>query len=393
MAFVLLVGAGLLIRSLANLLAIDVGVRVENVLSLRVSLPFAAYNNATSIRSFYRSLHERLEAIPGVHAASISSDLPLVGDGERRAFRPERVGDAGGIPPSVAVTWVHGDYFGTLGIPLLRGRSFAPEEEAENRFVAVVSRGLASRFWPGEDAVGKRLSWGLATDPQNTAPWMSIVGVAGDVVDGPLGAEPIMHVYVPYSEVADAWLGSPLSLLQRTLTVAIHAETDAPRLVQPVRSAIAALDPALAVTDVQTLADVAADASSPQRFSAMVLAAFAVSALLLAAVGLYGVLAFGAAQRTREIGVRIALGAEASNVVGLIVRQGMFLTVSGLAAGAVGAVAGARLLRTLVYETSTYDPSTLVFVAAVLALVALVACYLPARRAARIDPLVALRSE
>jgi putative ABC transport system permease protein len=393
LAFVLLVGAGLLSRSLANLLAVDVGVRVENVLTLRVSLPFAAYNNATSIRSFYRSLHERLEAIPGVRAASISSDIPLVGDGERRAFTPERVGDAGGLPPSVAVTWVRGDHFGTFGIPVLGGRTLLPEEETENRLVALVSRGLASRFWPGEDPVGKRLRWGLATDPQNTSPWMNIVGVVGDVVDGPLGAEPIFHVYVPYSEVADQWLGSPLSLVQRTLTVAIRSDTDLRRLVAPVRSAIASLDPALAVTDVQTLADVAANASAPQRFSASVLGTFAVGALVIAAVGLYGVLAFGVSQRTREIGVRIALGAEAPSVVGLIVRHGMLLTGGGIAAGAAGAVVAARFLRTIVYETSIYDPLTLVIVPVVLALVALVACYLPARRAARIDPVVALRTE
>jgi len=291
------------------------------------------------------------------------------------------------------VTWVHGDYFRTFGIPVLGGRTFLPEEETENRAVALVSRGLASRFWPGEDPVGKRLRWGLATDPQNMAPWMNIVGIVGDVVDGPLAAEPIFHVYVPYSEVPDQWLGSLLSVVQRTLTVAIRAETDVRRLVTPVRTVIASLDPALAVTNVQTLADVAADASAPQRFSAMVLTTFAVGALVIATVGLYGVLAFGVSQRTREIGVRIALGAEAPSVVGSIVRRGMLLTGGGLAAGAAGAVVAARLLRTLVDETSIYDPWTLVLVPVVLALVAIVACYLPARRAAHIDPVVALRTE
>jgi putative ABC transport system permease protein len=288
---------------------------------------------------------------------------------------------------------VRGDYFGTFGIPVLGGRTFLPEEETENRLVALVSRGLASRFWPGENPVGKRLRWGLATDPQNTAPLMNIVGVVGDAIDGPLAAEPIFHIYVPYAEVADQWLGSPLSLLQRTLTVAIRAETDVRRLVTPVRTAIASLDSALAVTDVQTLTDVAANASAPQRFSATVLAVFAVGTLVIASVGLYGVLAFGVSQRTREIGVRIALGAEAASVVGLIVRRGMVLTGGGLAAGAAGAVVAARLLRTIVYETSIYDPWTLVLVPVVLALVALAACYLPARRAARIDPVVALRTE
>jgi predicted permease len=393
LAFVLLVGAGLLSRSLANLLAVDVGVRVENVLTLRVSLPFAAYNNATSIRSFYRSLHERLEAIPGVRAASISSDIPLVGDGERRAFTPERVGDAGGLPPSVAVTWVRGDHFGTFGIPVLGGRTLLPEEETENRLVALVSRGLASRFWPGEDPVGKRLRWGLATDPQNTSPWMNIVGVVGDVVDGPLGAEPIFHVYVPYSEVADQWLGSPLSLVQRTLTVAIRSDTDLRRLVAPVRSAIASLDPALAVTDVQTLADVAANASAPQRFSASVLGTFAVGALVIAAVGLYGVLAFGVSQRTREIGVRIALGARTGSVIRLVVWQGLRPALLGVVLGIIGAIQFRQLISGLLYEIEPLDPPTIALVIVLLSAIVLLACLIPARRAARIPPASALRSE
>jgi putative ABC transport system permease protein len=396
-AFVLLVGAGLLIRSFAALFAIDLGVRVENVLSLRVSsLPFSAYNNATSVRSFYRELHDRIQALPGVRAASISTDLPIVADGERRAFTPERTGDAGSPPPSVAVTWTHGRYFETFGIPVIRGRAFAPEEEAKNRYVAVVSQNLASRFWPGEDPVGKRLRWGLTTTPENQAsPWMTVVGVVGDVVDGALADGPIIHVYVPYSEVPDQLLGAPpfLSGVARTMTVAVHSGGDVRSLVNPVRAVIASLDPALAVTDVRTMADVVAEAVAPQRFSATVLAGFAVTALLLAVIGLYGVLAFGVAQRTREIGVRLALGAEASSVVGLVVRRGVLLTGIGLVVGAAGAIAAARLLRALVYETSIYDPWTLASVPAVLALVALVACYLPARRAARIDPLVALRSE
>jgi putative ABC transport system permease protein len=389
-AFVLLVGAGLLIRSLNNLLAVDSGIRADNVMSMKVSLPPAGYANAPVIRAFYRNLHERLRALPGVRSASISSDLPLEGDGERRAFTPERVGDVGGTPPSVAVTWTHGQYFETFGIPIVRGRSFSPEEEAEPRPVAIVSRGLAGRFWPGEDPIGKRVKWGVSTA---TTAWMTVVGVAGDVVDGALGAEPIIHIYVPYTEIPDQQLSAPTAGLLRRMTVAVHGDLDAVRFAVPTRTAIAALDPALAVTDVMTLEQVISDASAPKRFSAMVLGAFAAGALLLAGIGLYGVLAFGVAQRQREIGVRLALGAEVSEVMRLILRQGMGLTAIGLLLGAIGAAAAAQLLRSQLYDTAVYDVWTFAAVPVVLAVVALLACFLPARRAASVDPMVALRVE
>lgn len=256
--------------------------------------------------------------------------------------------------------------------------------------VAIVSRGLADRFWPGEDAVGKRLRWGIAG---STAPWMTIVGVAGDVVDGPLGRDPVLHVYVPYTEIADRALAAPTFGLARRMTIAVHTQGAAEAAVMPVRGAVAALDPMLAVSDVVTLEQVVSDASAPQRFSATVLAAFAAGALLLAAIGLYGVLAFGVSQRTREIGVRVALGARRGEVLRLIVRQGMMLVVAGLAIGYAGALAATRALATLLFETNVYDPWTLTTVPLLLMVVALIASYMPARRAARVDPMVALRTE
>ena len=162
LAFILLVGSGLLIRSLNRLLSHESGVRADNVLSLRVDLPYQGHREAGAVRAFYRTLQERLQALPGVGTAAIASDLPVDGDGERRAVTPERTGDAGGVPPSMAVTWIHGDYFAAYGIPLVRGRTFARDEEEQPRQVAIVSRGLAERFWPGEDPIGKRLKWGLA---------------------------------------------------------------------------------------------------------------------------------------------------------------------------------------------------------------------------------------
>jgi putative ABC transport system permease protein len=389
-AFVLLASAGLLIRSVANLLAVDAGTRAANVLTMEVALPTAGYSQAAKIRAFYQGLYDRLRAIPGVRSASISTDLPIKGDGERRSFAPSGQQADAPRPPSVAVTWIHGSYFTTFGIPLLRGRSFTPEEEIVNRQVAIVSRALAEAYWPGEDPIGKQLKWG---DPSSPAPWQTVVGIASDVVDGPLGAPPVIHVYVPYAETPDQAIAAPTMGLLRRMVLAVRGDVDAQTLVGPARAAIASMDASLAVASVATMTQVLNDASAPQRFSAAVLAGFAVGALLLAGIGLYGVLAFAVSQRTREIGVRLALGAARGEVIRMVLRQGMTLTAVGLALGAAAAIAATRLLRSMLFETSVYDPWTFAVVPPLLALVALAACGLPARRAAGVDPMVALRNE
>ena len=390
LAFVLLVGSGLLIRSLERLLAHESGVRPDNVLSLRLDLPYQGYRDAAAVRTFYRTLQERLQALPGVRVAAIASDLPVDGDGERRAVTPERTGDAGGLPPSMAVTWIHGDYFASYGIPLVRGRPFTADEEDQPRQVAIVSRGLADRFWPGEDPIGKRLKWGLAI---SQAPWKIVVGVVGDVVDGALGSDPIVHVYVPYTDVPDQALAAPINGLVRRMVVSMHTTVDAATLAQASRGVIASLDPALAVYSVTTMSQRVSDAAAPQRFSTTVLTAFAAGAVLLAGIGLYGILAFGVAQRTREIGVRLALGANRREVVAMVVRQGMGLTGLGLVVGAIVAIGAARVLQAVLYETSAFDLRTFLAVPIVLGIVTLVACYWPARRASLVDPLTALRNE
>jgi putative ABC transport system permease protein len=392
LAFVLLIGAGLLIRSFTALIGQETGLRADNVLSLRVTLPPAGYSQAPQLHAFYRNVHERLAASPGVRAVSVSTDLPVRGDGERRAFNPDRTGDVGGLPPSIAVTWIYGSYFDTFGIPIVRGRTLTTDEQQQNRGAVVVSAAMASRFWPGEDPIGKRLRWGLNV-PGNTNPWYTIVGVAGDVVDGPLGSEAVLHAYVPFTEVPDAAIAAPIVGLVRGMTIALRGDIDAAALVAPARQVIRSVDPALAVSDVITMEQVLGEASAPQRFSATVLAGFAAGALLLASIGLYGVLAFSVGQRTREIGVRLALGADRGEVIGLVLRQGMTLVGIGLVLGAAGAAAAGRLMTSLLYQTGTYDRITYATVPALLAIVSLIACYLPARRAASVAPIVALRAE
>ena len=390
-AFVLLVASGLLLRSFTNLMNQESGIKALNVLSVEVTLPFAGYNQAPRVRSFYQTVEERLLTIPGVKAGVVTTDLPLRADGERRAFTPEAADPNAPPAESIALTWAHGDYFSTFGIPLIRGRNFTSEEQLANRLVVIVSKNLADHYWPGQDPIGKRLKWGI--NASSPAPWQTVVGIAGDVVDGPLGSKPVIHVYSPYSEIADGALASPLAGLGRSMKIAVNGDVEAASLTSSVRAAIAAIDPALAVAKVATMREVVRDMSAPQRFSAAVLTAFAAGALLLAAIGLYGVLAFGVAQRTREIGVRLALGAARGEVLGLIVKQGMVLVAMGLVIGLAGSLAAARLLKTLLYETEVYDPMTFAIVPVLLAIVSLAACYLPARRAAIVDPMVTLRAE
>ena len=389
LAFVLLIASGLLIRSFANLMNLESGVHARNVLSVEVTLPFAGYNQAPRIRSFYQTIEERLRAIPGVKSAAVATDLPLRADGEQRAFTPEG-GDPNAPGSTIALTWAHGDYFTTFGIPLIRGRNFTSEEQFENRLAVIVSKNLADRYWPNQDPIGKRLKWGVPSSP---APWQTIVGVVGDVVDGPLGSEPAVHVYSPYSETPDQGLQGPVSGMWRRFNIAANADVDAASLTTSVRAAVAALDPALAIAKVTTMREIVNEMSAPQRFSMTVLTGFAAGALLLAGIGLYGVLAFAVAQRSREIGVRLALGAARSEVLGLILRQGMVLVVAGLVIGVAGSLAAARLLRSLLFETSVYDPITFVLVPILLIAASLAACYVPARRAAVVDPMVTLRAE
>jgi predicted permease len=390
LAFVLLVGAGLLARSFDRLMSAESGVHAPNVLSLEVTLPPAAYDRPAPIRSFYQTVVERVRALPGVKAAAIGSDLPLRPDGERRAYTAEEMAPSDAPRPAIAVTWVHGEYFGSFGIPILRGRDFTREEQASDRRAVIVSQRVASLCWPGEDPIGKRIKWGIAA---SQAPWLTVVGVVGDVVEGALGSEPPPHAYVPYTELPDAVLGAQTFGLVRRMTVAARTEADAASLAPSVRRVIAGVDPALAVSNLMTMAEVVGEASAPQRSATAALAGFAAGALLLAAIGLYGVLAFVVAQQTREIGVRLALGAKPGQVLALVVERGMRLVAIGLVLGLASALGAARLLRSLLYDTHTYDPLTFAAVPVLLAAVSLFACYLPARRAATVDPVVTLRAE
>ncbi len=390
LAVTLLIGAALLARSFFRLVSTDPGFRPEHALSLSTSLPGAAYTRGDQIRSFYRGLLQRARTVPGVQAAAIASDLPLSAH-ERRAFSPEPAYVREDGPPQVvSCTRILGDYFTVLGIPLKRGRYLTDRDGESGTGVVVINETMARMFWPGLDPVGRRMKWGVVT---SSTPWFDIVGVVADVKNGPLHAETIPQVYEPYLQVPDGELAETVTGWLRALDLLVRSDREPLALVTPLRNAIREVDVALPVTAVQTMDQLISASVAPQRFNTYLLIVFAAVALLLAAVGICGVLAYSVSQRRKEIGIRLALGASRRDVLKMVVRQGLVLAAAGIAAGMVVAWQLTRAIGSLLYDVSPRDPWTFVAVPLLLMLVAAGSIYFPARRATRVDPLLTLRQQ
>ena len=389
-AVVLLVGGGLLLRSFSKLMAVDPGFRAERVLTLATSLPAQAYRDAASVRGFYTRLVDDLSEVPGVSAVGASTELPL-GVRERRGFTLEQESPAArDLPHSVAHECVTGRYFEAVGIPLKRGRYFTASDAQQSEPVAIINETFARRFWGTADPVGQRMAWG------NTAshgPWMRIVGVVGDVKQGALNTETVPHTYTPWLQVADAMMADNIVAMMRSLRIAVRGEVEPGALARTVRARIRALDPALPVASVQTMKEIVSRSAAVPRFNALLVSLFAALALLLAAIGVGGMLATSISRRLPELGVRMALGAQRRTLVAMVIRHGMVLTAAGLAVGLPSAWLLSRVLSSLLFEISPRDPITFATVAAVLSVVALVACAIPAWRVTRVDPITVLRME
>ena len=389
LACVLLVGAGLFIRSFAALAATDVGFRPAQVLTASMTLPRTFYTTGASVRAFHESLARSLSALPAVRSVGLATDLPLT-TYEFRAFTPDDSSLVEGALPATSLSWLHGPYFESLGMTLKRGRFFAPDEYVQNRGVVIVNEKLAALVWPGQDPIGKRLKWGAVG---SQAPWLTVVGVIGNVADGPIGAEPSIHAYEPFRQMPDVFLNGAVSQFGRDVTAAILADGDPRALSALVRLEISKLDPELAIESIQLMDDKVSEVVAPQRFSTLLVGVFAGIALLLASVGLYGLLAFTMAQRQKEIGVRLALGAERRAVMGMVIGQGARLVAVGLAIGLLGSLALTRLVASLLYQSNPYDLQAFAMIPSVLVPAALLACAIPAWRASRVDPIKVLRSE
>ena len=389
LACILLAGAGLFIRSFAKLVATDVGFRPAHVLTASMTLPRTFYLTASSVRTFHQSLSQNLQQLPGVRSVAVATDLPLTSY-EGRAFTPETSTTTDQVRPTTALSWVHGPYFETLGMTLRRGRFFAADEHVKNRLVVVVNEKLAAMAWPGLDPVGKRLKWG---GPSSQAPWLTVVGVVGNVADGPIGEEPRVHAYEPFTQFPDFFLNGAPNQFGRDVRAALLVDGEPRALAALVRQEIAKLDHDLAVEEIQTMDQKVSDVVAPQRFGTVLIGAFAALASLLAAIGLYGLLAFTVAERGHEIAVRMALGAERQTVIGMVLAQGARLVAVGLITGSLAALALSRVVVSLLYHASASDLLAFAIVPAVLVPAAFLACAIPAWRATRVDPIAALRAE
>lgn len=380
LSLMLLIGAGLMIKSLASLLKVDPGFKADNTLTMHISLLGSKYPTANQQIAFFQDVTHRVETLPGVQSVGLISSAPLSGGAYAGGFSIEgRVATSETDDLVADRRMISPEYFNALGIPLLRGRGFADRDDQTSTGVVVVSESWARRYLPGEDPIGKRIKLG----GRNSArPWLSIVGIAGDVRDIALESDARPCVYIPYPQFPSSGM-----------TLVVRAAFDPKLLISGIRDEVWAVDQDQPVTDVKTMDQYVADSVSPRRLNALLLATFASLALALVSVGIYGVMAYSVAQRTHEIGIRLALGAQPSHVIKLVVGRGLALALVGMMIGLAGALALTRVMTSLLYGVSATDPMTFAGVSVLLVAVALFANYIPARRATKVDPMVALRCE
>jgi putative ABC transport system permease protein len=381
LAVMLLIGAGLLIRSFVYVSFLDPGFHAAHVLSGYINLAESRYPDAKKQIAFFEEALRRIRGLPGVRSAAVSNSVPLTGINDQGDFRIEgrpepTVGQDG---PQANRPRVSTGYFETMGIRWMQGRLFDPHDSSDSPYVAVISDLAASTFWPGENPIGRRISIGS----ENGRPvWRQIVGVVQGTRHFGLEAPQKPEIYFPHTQAP-----SPFMVL------VVRAERDASSLISPIRREISAFDPEQAGFGFESMENLVSNAESRRRFQTVLLAAFAALALLLAAIGIYGVTAYTVAQRTREIGVRLALGARPRDVVSMVMKRGLLLTMAGMAMGLGAAMGLTRVLARLLFGVSPFDMATFAGVATLLTLIAALATYLPGRSAARVDPLVALRDE
>ena len=377
LSIVLLVGATLMIRSFLRLHTVDPGFQAQGVLTLQTSLQGPRYEGDSAVTRTYRQMLERISALPGVTGAAAVSSLPVADCCSSSTFYPEGKSYPAGSAPEALSGVATPGYFATMRIPIVAGREFGEADGPGAPRVAIVNRVLAERVWGGANPVGKRFRFG-----HNDSTWFTVVGVAREVKHNKLNEEDVEQLYLALAQAP--W---------RTLSMVVRTPGDAAALAPAVRSAVRAIDPDLPLTRVQTMAEVVRTRMFESRVYGSMFAVFALVALLLASVGLYGVMSYTVAQRTHEVGVRVALGALPNDVIRLMVRRGARLIAFGLAIGVPAAFLLARVLRGALYGVSASDPATFTAIALLLSGVALLASYLPARRAARVEPMVALRTE
>jgi putative ABC transport system permease protein len=357
---------------------VDPGFKPDHVVTMNVWLPSAKYPKAPDWNAFFHQMLDRIEALPGVEAAAVTSVLPISENFDRRTIEVEGQPKGPGENPDIDNYMITPRYLRALSIPLLQGRSLTEQDTANAPLAVMISETTARKLWPGIDPIGKRVRF-YNSNPAEQRPWRTVVGVVRDVKQYGLDTMGTMAMY----ETLDQFPTTAVTLVVRTAT-------DPASMIAAIRREILALDKDQAVFNIATMEQLVSDSISLRRFSMFLLGLFASLALILAAVGIYGVIAQSVSQRTHEIGIRMALGAQARDVLKLVVRQGMSLTGTGIAAGLLGAFALTRLMANLLFGVGATDPTTFLWIPVLLAAVSFLACYIPARRASKLNPLVAL---
>jgi predicted permease len=380
-SFVLLIGAGLLISSFLHLRKLDPGFRADHLLTMKVDLSEVKYPDRDRRAAFFDEVIRQVRALPGVQSAAVANNLPLTYNGDSMTISIEGLADPPpGQQPDVIYRVIGPGYFATMGIQIVGGRDFTDQDKGDSRDVVVISEKTARHFWPGDDPIGKRLKPGSSA---SNSPWREVIGVVKDVRQNDLIAPTKMEMYLNYRQLKNI----PANALVVRTTI------DPMSLAGSVRNAIWSVDKDQAVADIDTMDHILAEAVARQRFSMFLLGFFAVVALLLASVGIYGVMSYSVAQRTREIGIRMALGARRADVLQMTVKQGLKLVGAGMLLGVVAAFILTRVMATLLYGITATDPITFGGISVVLLAVAILASYIPALRATKVDPIVALRSQ
>jgi putative ABC transport system permease protein len=380
LALALLAGAGLLVKSFWQLRNVQPGFDLDNALTMRIELPEARYREIPAQTQYRRTLLDEVNSLPGARAALVS-ELPMSGDWLTHDFLVEGQQLSAGEEPDVQTRSVEGDYFHVMRIPLLSGRDFTPQDNENAPLVGIINQSLARRFFKEENPLGKRVRW--ARDDQIN--WITIIGVAGDVKHFGLDEPEEPALYTPYPQSLRAW--------KRWMNLVVRSEGDPAAIAQAVKSRVWRVDGQIPVTRARTMIEVLGASVEARRFNMLLFGVFAAVAMLLAAVGIYGVMSYAVTQLTREIGVRIALGARPRDVIGMVVGRGMLLTSIGVAAGLGLSLALTRLMSGMLFGVGARDPLTFTSVSSLLVGVALLACYIPARRATKVDPMIALRRQ
>jgi predicted permease len=380
LALVLLTGAGLMVQSFMRMQRVDLGFDGDRVLTMQIALSGQAYQQPAASVNFFERLVERVRATAGVESASMVSGLFLSSTPNSTNFNIEgRPVFTPAESVEVPVDSVAPGYFETMRVPVLRGREFTPGDTAQSTPVVLINQTMANQFWPGEDPVGRRMTYG---QPDANTQWMTIVGVVGDTrrvgYEAPIRPE----TYLPHAQAPS-----------RSMMLVVRAAQDPVAIAGSVRQVVRSLDPNQPIYDVATIQELVRDLTAERRLNTLLFALFAIVAAILAAAGIYGVIAYSVEQRRRELGVRLALGAMPREVFGLVVREGMSMAAIGVAGGVLAAMAATQVMRTLLYDTSATDPWTFAVMTAGALVIALCACLIPARRAMRVDPLIALRAE